>query len=225
MVQWSVRTYKKLILAYPAEFRQKFENEMILVFKELVSDALRRHGLLGLLWAWCRVLGDLLRTVPQEHSIAFSRRILMKTSIRAFLWILLAAFIHYFVFLSIGILFMGSLFLFHGESWLMRTDRNSFAFLEIVIFLIPPFVTGMILARTKPFFRPYLTAPLAIMMIGLAISLGEVSSSWSVWRFLGGIGFTLLLSLESFLGCFVATKLSQRSPKPQAVQQETTQLT
>jgi hypothetical protein len=233
LVQWSVRLYEKLILAYPVEFRKKFASEMTLVFRELASDAHRQYGIFGLFWAWCRVLGDLLWTVLQEHGSAFSRSIFMKTTIRTFLWSIFAAFIHYFVFLSMGFLFMGLIFLFHRESWLMRSDRgNGFSFLEYALFIIAPFVTGMILARTKPFFRPHLTAPLAIMMIGgLILCFGAVPDppfASSIWGYVAfyclGLVAVAFFGLETLLGCIVATKLSERLSKPRTVHQVSNRL-
>jgi hypothetical protein len=224
-IRWSVRIYEKLIRAYPAEFRRKFAREMTLVFRELASDALRRKGLLGLFWAWCRVLGDLPYSASQEHFAALQRRILMKTAFRTFFWSLLAAFIHYFVFLSLGVLAIGLIFFFQGGSWLERSHNNAFSLLEIAIFIPPPFLAGMILARVQPFFRPYLTAPLGIVMIGLVVTLADAasnSSPWNGWYILGGIGVTAALGLETLLGCIAATKLSERFSKLRSVQRETT---
>jgi hypothetical protein len=231
LVEWSVWIYEKLILAYPVEFRKKYGHEMTLVFREMASDTLRQRGLGGLFLIWCRVLGDLLHTVPQEHCTAFPRRIIMKTTIRTLLWGLLAAFIHYFVFFSMAVLFMGLFFLFHGEHWLMRSNHTFFSLLEIAFFIPPPFVAGMILARTRPFFRPYLTAPLGIVMIcGLVLCLAGVPENSpfasSIW---GGIAYyclgvvvVALLGLDALLGFIVATKLSERFSKPRTVRQITT---
>jgi hypothetical protein len=229
-VQRSVRVYEKLLVAYPAEFRQKYAREMALVFREMASEAIERQGILGLGWFWCRVLGDLLTTALQEQFANLHRRIIMKTAFRAFLWTLLAAFIHYFVFVSLGVLIAGSIFLFQGGSWFVRSHSHFPHWIELAIFLPPPFLSGMILARVQPFFRPYLTAPLGIMMIcSLALGCGGVplnspfaSTLWgSVAYYALGTVVVALIGLETLLGCITATKLSQRFRKapiePQAM--------
>jgi hypothetical protein len=227
LVHWSVRVYKLLIQAYPEEFCKKYGDEMSLVFRELASDAYRRRGSFGISLMWCRILGDLLRTVPREHGAVLSRRILMKTTIRTILWTLFAAFIHYFVFLSMGMLLFGLIFLLQGGSWLERPDNNSplITFLKAVIFIPPPFLAGMILARTQPFFRPYLTAPLGIMIIGgvfLCFSGVPANSPFDssilgyVAYYFLGVVVVGLLGLETLLGCITATKISQRFSKPKA---------
>jgi hypothetical protein len=67
MVRWSVRIYETLINAYPTAFRKKFGCEMLDIFRELVTDAWQRHGIVGLIMICLRVLVDLARTVPKEH--------------------------------------------------------------------------------------------------------------------------------------------------------------
>jgi hypothetical protein len=225
-VQWSERMYERLLHAYPAEFREKFAGEMIFVFRELAAEAFRHRGILGLALAWLRVLGDLLWTASKEHFVNLQRRIVMKTALRTFLWSLLAAFIHYFVFVSLGVLLFGSIFLIQGGSWLASSRHPTPAWIEFLIFIPPPFLAGMILARVQPFFRPYLTAPLGIMMIGLIATLVDASYAWNWggWQILGGIVFTVLLSLVTLLGCVTATKLSRSFGKAETARQVTTTL-
>ena len=66
-VERSVRIYAALIKAYPASFRSEYADEMILVFRDLATDAWDRRGVCGLLALWLRVLVDLVRTAPKEH--------------------------------------------------------------------------------------------------------------------------------------------------------------
>jgi hypothetical protein len=66
-VDWSVRLYSALIKAYPAAFRNQYADEMTRVFGELLADARRQRGTIGLVTTWFRVLGDLLWSAPREH--------------------------------------------------------------------------------------------------------------------------------------------------------------
>ena len=219
-VQWSVRVYESLIKIYPAEFRNKYGSEMMLVFRELASDALRRRGRLGLFLIWCRVLGDLLRTVPQEHGAVLSRRILMKTALRTVLWGVLATFIEMVIFGFFWILFAAYVFLVPGIN--LNEFERYYGSFKLVGFIVPPFLAGMILVRTKPFYRPYLTAPLGMMLwwgFILCISGGlsrspceSVVLGYIVFYCVGALG-VVFMGLLTLLGCVTATKLSQRWEK------------
>ncbi len=73
-VERSVQVYQSLLRAYPVAFRRQYGNEMARVFRELATDSHRRRGTAGLLAAWLRVFGDLLRTVPKEHLTEWKNR-------------------------------------------------------------------------------------------------------------------------------------------------------
>jgi hypothetical protein len=66
-VERSVRIYAALIKAYPASFRQEYADEMVLVFRELATDAWQRRKHVGLAATSFCVLIDLVRTVPRER--------------------------------------------------------------------------------------------------------------------------------------------------------------
>jgi hypothetical protein len=78
-VERSRRIYGALIKAYPAAFRSQYADEMARVFGELLADAWRERGMIGLVTTWFRVLGDFVWTVPQEHFIEMKGRIAVKT--------------------------------------------------------------------------------------------------------------------------------------------------
>lgn len=73
-VDLSVRIYRSLMRVYPVSFRNKYGYEMIEVFREVVTDSTRRHGIAGLMTTWFRVLGDLLCSAFQEHLIELRGR-------------------------------------------------------------------------------------------------------------------------------------------------------
>src|SRR5688500_18339936 len=61
-----VRLYRALLQTYPAEFRDRFGDEMVQVLTASLRDApaSQRPGLLA------RAIADLARTVPAEHAAA-----------------------------------------------------------------------------------------------------------------------------------------------------------
>jgi hypothetical protein len=70
----SVRLYRLLLKAYPAEFRREYGAAMLQLARDSLCDAFRRRGTLGLMLEWVRVLVDLLITVPREHRATASER-------------------------------------------------------------------------------------------------------------------------------------------------------
>src|SRR5215216_3187592 len=66
----SERVYKALLIAYPKEFRQAYEPQMALVFKDLCQEELRRGGMAGLGKLWVRTVLDLVATTLVERSSA-----------------------------------------------------------------------------------------------------------------------------------------------------------
>ena len=80
------RIYGMLLHAYPAEFRAKYGQEMVLVFRDQCRD-----GDVRSLGFWARVLWDVLRSAPALRAGATSMvEVLMK--IAAVLALVLAAF-------------------------------------------------------------------------------------------------------------------------------------
>lgn len=75
VVSLSVRLYRKLLLAYPRDFREEYAGEMARYFGELCEDSVRRGGTLALLATWLRTLYEFAvstrlerkRTIPQRE--------------------------------------------------------------------------------------------------------------------------------------------------------------
>ena len=226
-VERLVRIYGWMIKAYPAFFRRAYGDEMNWVFRDLAAEAWRRRGRFGLLALWFRVMLDLARSVPREHLAAIQRRIEMKAPIRVSLWVLLAAFVYYELMMAGLFVVIGVAYLYVDNGWLPLFENESCAAaVKIVMFYLPAFFMGMILARVKPFFRPSLTAPIGVMvpwgLMGLCCFIDEglhrAHGSWYVWAGQVGMGilFVASLGLAAWLGCFVSNKLSGRLAKPQA---------
>ena len=85
--------------------------------------------------------------------------------------------------------------------------------LELLILYLSAFLTGLILARAKPFFAaPRATVPLGTMAMwglwGLLVYFEDgpfgLHRGWLVL-----VGFALSVGLASLLGCIVATKASR----------------
>ena len=194
-VELSVRVYQALIQAYPASFRREYGSEMVLVFREHLTDTRRKRGAVGLMSAWFRVLGDLARTVPEEHYHEIQRRIEMRSVTLALLSAVLAAVVYF------TISFGG----FIALAWLIVDMDGSGSLLPILlaIWYLSAFLTGLILTRVKPSFAPIVTAPLATMAI------------IAFWTFGWGapviyVGRVTSTGLASLLGCIVARKASSR---------------
>ena len=152
-IKFSVRIYKMLIKAYPASFRREYENEMILVFREHITDVLQKRGKVGLLTAWFRLLGDLACSAPKEHFREMQRRIAMKNAALAVLSVFLAA-IAYLVIFAVMVL-IGLFPLVVANSSILVNKTISF-----LILYPSAFLTGLILTRVKPFCKPIVTGPL-----------------------------------------------------------------
>jgi hypothetical protein len=61
------RVYRRLLGLYPAEFRQRFGEDMVQLFHDRLHEARSRHMAGGALVAWTRVLADLVVTAPTEY--------------------------------------------------------------------------------------------------------------------------------------------------------------
>ena len=63
----SERIYRGFLRLYPAEFRDRFSGEMILLYRDKLRDA-RNGGASGeTVSVWLKLLGDVLVTAPSEH--------------------------------------------------------------------------------------------------------------------------------------------------------------
>jgi hypothetical protein len=210
-IEFSVRIYKMLIKAYPASFRREYENEMALVFREHITDVMQKRGMLGLLTAWFRLLGDLACSAPKEHFREMQRRIAMKNAAMAVLSVFLAA-IAYFI-ISAGIAFIGLI------PFMADVNHSVLKIITFPVLYISAFLTGLILTRVKPYFAPFATVPLGTMAIWTITGIGAFvedeqngSSPW--WAKLIMIfGFVASAGLATVLGCIVSRKASIRLPK------------
>ena len=62
-----VRVYRALLRLYPASFRLRFAEEMVLLFDDQLRDAKLDSVAVGTLRTWARIIGDLLVTATAEH--------------------------------------------------------------------------------------------------------------------------------------------------------------
>lgn len=72
LIKFSVWLYSLLLLAYPPSFRWEYSQEMLQVFRDMLQDAIRQRGCLGIVEVWFCVLPDLITTVQQQHLLAGS---------------------------------------------------------------------------------------------------------------------------------------------------------
>lgn len=70
----SVAIYRKLVLAYPREFREEYAGEMARYFNEVCEDSVSRGGLVALLVTWMRTLYELAVSARQERARVAPRR-------------------------------------------------------------------------------------------------------------------------------------------------------
>ena len=210
-VEVSVRVYEVLIRAYPPAFRGQYGQEMARVFRELATDTLRQRGPIGLTTTWFRVLADLAWTAPPEHLTELRRGIEMKTALFAGFSVFLAFLVCLFVFATTAMAFLTIGFLFSNS--LLATASHPVT--ELALVYLPAFLTGMILARVKPFFMPMLTAPLGAMAFGGLIAFGDGGAPW--WA---ALGIVPSLGLVSLLGCIAATRVSRRLERRRSASQQ-----
>ncbi len=209
-VERSMRIYRGLLRCYPAAFRQEFGDEMSLVFRELATDAWEQRGHRGLANVWVRVLIDFARTVPYQHYLArtaeghmtYSRP---KTVALAVVSIATALTLNFVVFASLGIgIHLATLLPIH-------TSFRASPHMDLWFLLICPAMTGFIACRTKPFYRPFWTAPAGPMLLALVVGALDSRAPWyGVIACLGVVGAATLA------GCFLSTRLQRQAPAVQA---------
>lgn len=66
-VSFSAKAYRRLISLYPERFRDRFGEEMLLLFRDQCRAAAREGGRAGLAKVWLRTGLDLLSTITREH--------------------------------------------------------------------------------------------------------------------------------------------------------------
>lgn len=74
IVDFSVRLYRLLLVAYPASFRAEYGEAMAQLFRDMAGEASRRRGLLGLAALWLRTLADLTSSVIRQRREEATRR-------------------------------------------------------------------------------------------------------------------------------------------------------
>ena len=70
MNKWVVgsqNVYKTLLSLYPADYRDEFAEDMLLVFRDENKVRFSQRGLIGLLFYWLRIIPDFIYTVLVEH--------------------------------------------------------------------------------------------------------------------------------------------------------------
>ena len=203
-VERSARFYHMLLHAYPAPFRRQYGEEMTLVFREQASDAWDRAGWMGLAGVWLHVLVDLAQTIPAQHLLACKGILPMDAvdSKRTKTLVCLSLFAAY----ALNLVLVGVLGLMMGLTlWLFlgNPPDHPGPASELLLCLLPPFLTGVIASRTKMFYRPHLIAPLAPMMIWAATGIFDTGVPWLL-----KIGFSLLVGSVTFLGCYASDRVS-----------------
>src|SRR5687768_3517398 len=61
------RLYRALLRLYPADFRQRFGDEMVALFRDSLRDARAGRAPGGVAGAWLKMLVDVAATAPSEH--------------------------------------------------------------------------------------------------------------------------------------------------------------
>jgi hypothetical protein len=64
----SERVYRALVRLYPAAFRTRFGDEMVMLLGDQLRDARASGGISGPARTWLATVGDLVETVPAEHA-------------------------------------------------------------------------------------------------------------------------------------------------------------
>jgi hypothetical protein len=203
-VRWSVKIYRRLLQAYPDAFRRAFGKGMVEVFADMATDAWRRNGLCGLVFMWFRVLGDLASSVVSEYGDSRNGGPEMKTAFYLLASVVLATVVQMFVMGAIGIVIV-SLSLISAES---IAEHPIQGVLELLLFFLPPFFAAMLLMHTKPFYRPWLTAPLGAMAFYTFAFLADSNAPW--WAV---VGFAAIGGLLSLAGCFAGSRIRWRRGK------------
>jgi hypothetical protein len=207
-IRSSVRAYELLVRAYPASFRKEYADEMTLVFCELVTDAWRRRGAVGLLLAWFRVLGDLARTAPKEHVHEMRRRLEMKRAALALLSVIVAGFA-YSVFFFVGAVLIMFPLIAGMNRFLMSAGW-------IVVMYLAAFLIGLVQTRIKQIAKPMITVPVGTMATWSVWGLCVLADNLSMNRVplwgecVGWLGLAASVSFTAYLGCLVAAKAQDR---------------
>lgn len=91
--------YRLLLAAYPAEFREEYGREMLLLFRDLCLEEARANRRLGIARVWIRALVDLAHSAPQERLQNFKKEF---APLKALKTITLALIVYAVVVIVVG---------------------------------------------------------------------------------------------------------------------------
>ena len=120
----SCKLYGLLLLAYPPEFRRRFQNEMLQVFRDSYRLETRRRSLPGF-WLWTVV--DLVETAAQERAYRWRKENTMNRNVLALIG-------------SIGIILVAFVLLTYGR-------KNEVASILLFGFILDALVTAGVIGN------------------------------------------------------------------------------
>jgi hypothetical protein len=136
-------------------------------FRELVIVSLNRQGQRGLLLLWLRTLVDLATSASHLHSEELEMKRFLKTSPWGIGSVCVAAIVCNTILAALALALFGvRMLLVDGGGY-----QDSTAALELILFGVPPLLTGLVLARVRPFYRPMVTAPIGVAALWGLIGL------------------------------------------------------
>lgn len=59
--------YKALLNLYPKEYREKYAEQMFIIFKDLYRDEMEKHGEIGVSF-WIRIIADTVSSMAQQYN-------------------------------------------------------------------------------------------------------------------------------------------------------------
>ncbi len=125
----------------------------------------------------------------------------MKTAFYALASIAMAMVVQMFVMAAIGIVVLTVHLVSSGTMAGCPTHWLS----QWVLLLLPPFVAAMILVHTKPFYQPWLTAPLGAMAFFAFAFLSDSKAPWWAGVLVVAVGGVLSLA-----GCALGSEVARR---------------
>jgi len=179
---------------------------MELVFRDMAIAAWERRGGHGLAALWLRVLGDVSCSLPYQYYLAqrgdrdmttFQR---VQTAALAVVSIATALALNFVAFAVIAIGFHLMTLLPVYTSF--RTSPPT----GLVFMLGSPAITGLVACRTKPFYRPYWTAPAGAMLLAAFVGAFENRAAWY-----GVLAFMSVVGAATLVGCYLSTRLRRRT--------------
>jgi hypothetical protein len=62
---WSIRCYRLMMRLYPAEFTNELGDSVDQAFRDLIRDAFRKRGYMGIVMLWFRTVPDFLFSIME----------------------------------------------------------------------------------------------------------------------------------------------------------------